>query len=279
MKLAQDISYRAVAAPETHVLRQALLHPDRTGIALEIAGDGAVGSLHVGAFHRGALVGIGSVFAEALPDSMLRDAWRIVGMAVEPRLRGGGIGGEILERLLAHAGGRGSKLAWCNSRVPAASLYRRYGFTSTPPYDLANHEGPRVRMTCRLERAAPIHRGSAVTDGNVARSGIYPRLSRATVFNDTVHVGGLLPNRSDISVGEQTREVLEKIDAVLARVGSSKSKLISATVWLKDIASVGEANDVWEAWVPAGYAPARSCVQAIPGSPEFDVEIAVMAAL
>jgi enamine deaminase RidA (YjgF/YER057c/UK114 family) len=104
------------------------------------------------------------------------------------------------------------------------------------------------------------------------RTGIYPRLSRATVFKNTVHVGGLLPNRSDISVAEQTREVLEKIDAVLARVGSSKSKLISATVWLKDIASVGEANGVWEAWVPAGYAPARSCVQAVPGSPEFAVE-------
>jgi enamine deaminase RidA (YjgF/YER057c/UK114 family) len=279
MKLAPEISYRAVAAAETHMLRQAVLHPDRTGGALEIAGDGTAASLHVGAFHDGALVGIGSVLAEALPDSMLRDTWRIVGIAVEPRLRGRGIGGEILERLLAHAGGHGSKLAWCNSRVPAASLYRRYGFTSTPPYDLANDEGPRLRMTCRLERAAPVHRGTTVTDGDVVRTGIYKRLSRATVFKDTVHIGGLLPNRSDISAGEQTREVLEKIDAVLARVGSSKSKLISAMVWLKDIATVDEANEVWEAWVPAGYAPARSCVQAIPGSPEFAVEIAAMAAL
>ena len=279
MTLAQQISYRAVAAAETHGLRRSVLHPDRAGSKLEIVGDATKSSLHLGAFHDGALVGIGSVFAEALSNSTTRDAWRIVGMAVEPHLRGCGIGSEILERLLAHAGGQGSELAWCNSRVPATSLYRRYGFTSTPPYDLANHEGPRLRMTCRLERAAPVHRGTTVTDGDIMRTGIYPRLSRATVFKDTVHVGGLLPNRSDISVTEQTREVLEKIDAVLARVGSSKSKPISATVWLNDIASAGEANGVWEAWVPAGYAPARSCVQAVPGSPEFAVEIAVMAAL
>ncbi len=74
MTLPQQVSYRAVASAETHSMRQAVLHPDRTGSKLEILGDETVSSLHIGAFHDGALVGIGSVFAEALPDSTLRDA-------------------------------------------------------------------------------------------------------------------------------------------------------------------------------------------------------------
>lgn len=273
------IVLRAIEAAETHALRHAVLHPDRVGDALAIAGDHDAKALHVGAFDGEEVIGVGSVFPEPLPGSGLRDTWRIVGMAVRQELRGRGIGGAMLERLLAHAAAQAAKLAWCNSREAAVPLYRRFGFTSTGPHDLGNHEGRRVRMTCRVERTPPVHRASVVTEGDVLRNGIYPRLSRATVFKETVHIGGLLPNRPDISVGDQTREVLEKIDTLLAGVGSSKSRLISATVWLKDIASAAEANEVWEAWVPAGYAPARSCVQAVPGSPEYAVEIAVMAAL
>jgi enamine deaminase RidA (YjgF/YER057c/UK114 family) len=275
----EGLTCRPIDAAETHPLRHAVLHPDRTGDGLVIAGDHDPAALHVGAFLGDDLIGVGSLFPEALPESSLGGTWRIVGMAVRPDLRGKGIGAAMLECLMAHAAGHGAKLAWCNSREAAVSLYRRFGFTSTPPHDLGNHEGPRVRMTCRVERTAPVARASQVTEGGVLRNGVYPRLSRATVFKDTVHIGGLLPNRSDIPVGEQTREVLEKIDTLLAGVGSSKTRLISATVWLKDIATVAEANDVWEAWVPAGYAPARSCVQAVPGSPDYGVEIAVMAAL
>jgi len=66
---------------------------------------------------------------------------------------------------------------------------------------------------------------------------------------------------------------------LLIRAGSSKSKLITAMVWLKDIATAAEANAVWEAWVSAGTAPARSCVQAIPGAEEFGIEIAAVAAI
>jgi len=272
------VEYRPIGPEETHNLRHSVLHSDHTGDALVIDGDRDTSALHVGAF-RGSLVGVGSVFPATLPGSTLRNTWRIVGMAVDAQLRGRGIGTEILERLLLHAAGCDSKLAWCNSREAAVSLYRRFGFTSTSPHHLGDHEGRRIRMTCRVERMRPLRRDTATTEGEIIRNGIYPRLSRVTAFKDTVHVGGLLPNRPDVSVAEQTREVLEKIDALLAQVGSSKSRLISAMVWLKDIATASEANEIWEAWVPAGHAPARSCVQAIPGSPEYAVEISVMAAL
>jgi enamine deaminase RidA (YjgF/YER057c/UK114 family) len=200
-------------------------------------------------------------------------------MAVDPTWRGQGIGSEVLGHLLAHAAAEGGRLAWCNSRPEAVSLYRRYGFTSTPA-DASDAAGPpRVRMTSRLDRSAPIHRTTSDQGDGIRRIDAFPRLSRAVVFNGAVHIGGLLANRSDIAVGEQTREILDQIDTLLTRAGIDRSRLISAMIWLKDIGTVGEANAVWEAWVPTGAAPARACVQAVPGSPEFGVEIAVIAAL
>jgi enamine deaminase RidA (YjgF/YER057c/UK114 family) len=273
-----DVEYRAIGAHETRLLRCSVLHPDRDGDAILFSSDSDPCALHVGAFAAGALVGVGSAWPAALPDSRHSDAWRIVGMAVEATFRGRGIGSEILGRLLTHAASQDSKLAWCNSRENAVPLYRRYGFTTTPPRDLRASDGVRVRMTCRLDRSAPIRREVSESGGGIRRIDSFPRLSRAVIHNNAVHIGGLLPNRSDVSVGEQTREILEKIETLLHRAGSSKSKLISAMVWLKDIAAAAEANAVWESWVPTGTAPARSCVQAVPGSPEFDVEIAVVAA-
>jgi enamine deaminase RidA (YjgF/YER057c/UK114 family) len=269
--------FRAIAASETCELRRAILHPGQDDDELLSFADHDPVALHVGAFDGDRLVGIGSIRPEALPHSCYPVAWRIVGMAVAQSFRRRGFGGEILGRLLGHAATQGGKLAWCNSRVAAASLYRRYGFTSTP------HEvdtvAPRIRMTSRLDRTAPLRRGDADPSADIRRIDTFPRLSRAVVFNGIVHVGGLLPNRADVPVGEQTREILEQIDTLLERAGTSRTRLVSATVWLKDIATAPEANAVWEAWVPTGAAPARACVQAVPGSADFGIEIAVIAAL
>lgn len=271
--------YRAIAETETRDLRRSILHPTYSDDALLSPFDRMPEALHLGAFEQGELVGIGSIRPEALPDSRYQEAWRIVGMAVDPAYRGQGIGSEILGRLLKHAAAKGGKLAWCNSRPEAQSLYRRYGFTMTPGAGTLDAASRRVRMTSRLDRSAPVTRSSADLGDGIRRIDTFPRLSRVVTFKDMVHIGGLLPNRADVSVGEQTREILEQIDMLLTRAGSSRLKLLSATVWLKDIATVAESNAVWEEWVPSGFAPARSCVQAVPGSPDFGVEIAVIAAL
>ena len=107
-----------------------------------------------------------------------------------------------------------------------------------------------------------------------------PRMSQAVVHGDTVYLSGQVANATaGGSVTEQTKEILGQIDALLAEAGTDKSKLLSASVFITDIGTFAELNAVWEAWVPAGHAPARSCVQAVPGSAEYGVEIAVMAAL
>ncbi|MDO9440113.1 MAG: RidA family protein, partial [Beijerinckiaceae bacterium] len=81
------------------------------------------------------------------------------------------------------------------------------------------------------------------------------------------------------SVGEQTQEVLDIIDATLAEAGTDKTKIISATIWLLNISTFGEMNAVWDKWVPAGNTPARATVEARLASPQYHVEIAVIAAL
>jgi enamine deaminase RidA (YjgF/YER057c/UK114 family) len=104
-----------------------------------------------------------------------------------------------------------------------------------------------------------------------------PRVSHAVIHNGVVHVGGVVS--SGDSVREQTRNVLQGIDAALERAGTDKSKLLSATVWLSDIDTFDEMNSVWDAWVSPGNAPARACVEAKLLTPGHRVEIAVLAAV
>ncbi len=78
-------------------------------------------------------------------------------------------------------------------------------------------------------------------------------------------------------IHDQTREVLRRIDALLAEVGSDRSHLLSATVYLNQIEDFAPMNAVWEAWLPPGAAPARTTVQAHLASPDLRVEITVIA--
>ena len=81
------------------------------------------------------------------------------------------------------------------------------------------------------------------------------------------------------SVTDQTHAILGQLDALLTEAGTDKSKLISATIWISDMSTFNEMNAVWDAWVSPGNTPARACVEAKLASPDFTVEIAVIAAL
>jgi enamine deaminase RidA (YjgF/YER057c/UK114 family) len=79
-------------------------------------------------------------------------------------------------------------------------------------------------------------------------------------------------------MAEQTRSILSRIDRFLATAGTNKSKLLSANIWITDMAQFGEMNTVWDAWVSPGNTPARATVEAKLGSPDYKVEIMVVAA-
>ncbi|HMO29440.1 RidA family protein [Enterovirga sp.] len=113
----------------------------------------------------------------------------------------------------------------------------------------------------------------------IKRIEVGPRMSQAVVYGDTVYLAGqVAQGKAGASVGEQTKDVLARIDALLATAGSDKTKLLSATIWLTDMGRFAEMNAIWDAWVAPGCTPARACVEAKLASPSYDVEIAVIAA-
>jgi len=113
----------------------------------------------------------------------------------------------------------------------------------------------------------------------INRIDVGARLSKVVIHGDTVYLAGLTADKTaGQSVGAQTQEILAAIDALLAKAGTDKSKLLQATIWLQDIRTVDEMNKVWDAWVPSGCAPARACIEARLQSPAKMVEIRVTAA-
>lgn len=105
------------------------------------------------------------------------------------------------------------------------------------------------------------------------------RMSKVVIHGDTVYLAGFTAAKVlTQGVAEQTQEVLAIIDGYLAKAGTDKSKLLRATIWLSDIRTVEEMNKIWDAWVPAGCAPARACIEALLQGPEKKVEIQVTAA-
>lgn len=105
-----------------------------------------------------------------------------------------------------------------------------------------------------------------------------PRMSRCVVRGDTVYLAGLTASDSSQDVKGQTKQILDKIDAYLAQAGTSKSNLLAANLWIKDMALFAEMNSVWNAWVDPQNPPARACVRADLARPEILVEIMVTAA-
>ena len=113
----------------------------------------------------------------------------------------------------------------------------------------------------------------------IRRIDVGARMSQAVVHNGTVYTAGQVAiGAPGGSIADQTRDILGRIDALLAEAGSDKSKLISATIWLTDMRDFAEMNGVWDAWVSPGNTPARACVEARLASPLYDVEIMVVAA-
>ena len=111
------------------------------------------------------------------------------------------------------------------------------------------------------------------------RIDVGPRMSQAVVHGNTVYTAGqVAANAPEASVADQTRDILASIDKLLAKAGTDKSKLISATIWLADIGDFAEMNSVWDAWVSPGNTPCRACVESKLAAPQFTVEIGVIAA-
>jgi enamine deaminase RidA (YjgF/YER057c/UK114 family) len=106
-----------------------------------------------------------------------------------------------------------------------------------------------------------------------------PRMSQAVVHGQTVYLAGQVADDTSADVTGQTRQVLAAIDRLLAAAGTDKTRILSATVYLADIATFAQMNAAWDAWAATGHTPARATVEAALATPDYKVEIVVVAAL
>jgi enamine deaminase RidA (YjgF/YER057c/UK114 family) len=114
---------------------------------------------------------------------------------------------------------------------------------------------------------------------SVERKEVGPRMSQIVIHGATVYLAGVVAHdNAGKSVTEQTKEILGTIDRYLKEAGTDKSKLLSANIWLADMATFGEMNAVWDGWVSPGHTPARATVEAKLAAPQYKVEIMVVAA-
>lgn len=110
------------------------------------------------------------------------------------------------------------------------------------------------------------------------------RMSQIVVYNGVVYLAGQVDESASAeapgSVLQQTTNILSQVDAWLAKAGTDKTRLLTATIYLTDIATFGEMNQAWQAWVSPEGLPTRATVEigALAG-PEYQVEIVVTAAV
>mmetsp|Transcript_38378 Transcript_38378/g.83365 ORF Transcript_38378/g.83365 Transcript_38378/m.83365 type:complete len:201 (-) Transcript_38378:345-947(-) len=136
---------------------------------------------------------------------------------------------------------------------------------------------------CDIYPDAPAHRRQFSSTNGVS-SGIkridqttLPTMSQAVVHNGVVHVSGQIDAAGE-DVESQTRNILSKIDSLLQQAGTSKSKLLTASIWLKDIErDFATMNGIWLEWVDDGNKPARATTEANLAFPNLLVEIQVSA--
>lgn len=112
---------------------------------------------------------------------------------------------------------------------------------------------------------------------DITRNHTNQRMSQSVIHNGLVYLAGQV-GTADASVAQQTKDCLNNIDNLLAEAGSDKTRILSAQIWMADMADFAEMNAVWDAWVAPGHAPARATGESKLATPAYKVEIIVVAA-
>ena len=113
----------------------------------------------------------------------------------------------------------------------------------------------------------------------IQRFDVGKRLSEMAIHNGVVYLAGQGAGNPAESICGQTQQVLDEVDALLARAGTDKTRILRAEIFLKDLHDFDAMNRVWDAWVVEGHAPPRATVQAHLANPHWLVEIVVTAAV
>ncbi|MGE0007774.1 MAG: RidA family protein [Parvibaculaceae bacterium] len=104
------------------------------------------------------------------------------------------------------------------------------------------------------------------------------RFCRVLKHNGTVYLAGMTADDTAGDTAQQTRDTLAKIDRYLALAGSDRTKLLTAQIWLRDIADFELMNGVWDKWIDRSAMPVRATVESRLAGDAYRVEIMVTAA-
>ena len=113
----------------------------------------------------------------------------------------------------------------------------------------------------------------------IQRFDVGPRMSELAVHNGVAYLAGQVPEDTSLDIVGQTSQVAEAIDALLAKAGTDKTRILRAQIFLADMGDFTGMNQAWDEWVAAGHTPPRATVQAALARPEWKVEIVVTAAV
>ena len=113
---------------------------------------------------------------------------------------------------------------------------------------------------------------------SIRRIGVGPRMSQAVIHGNTAYLAGQV-GTAGASVTDQSKDILAEVDRLLAEVGSDKTKILQAIIWLADMNDFAEMNAVWDAWVDPAHTPARATGEAKLATPEYKVEMIITAAI
>ncbi|MFK5998174.1 MAG: RidA family protein [Rhodobacterales bacterium] len=105
-----------------------------------------------------------------------------------------------------------------------------------------------------------------------------PRMSQAVIHNGIIWLAGQV-GTPGAPVADQTRDMLASVDALLSENGTSKSRILQATIWLADMADFAEMNAIYDAWIDPANPPTRACSEAALATPDYKVEIIIVAAV
>lgn len=110
----------------------------------------------------------------------------------------------------------------------------------------------------------------------IEREGTSERSSKIVKHNGVAYLSGQVGDGE--SIAEQSVDCLGRVDTLLEEAGSSREQILQAIVWLSDMSYFAEFNEIWNAWVPSGHAPARACGEAKLAREILKVEVIVTAA-
>src|SRR5215510_2018935 len=167
----------------------------------------------------------------------------------------------------------------CRTSCEKFSLTHSTGVRSPSPRRYKRQIARAVAVSKSIKHRYETGSNSLGAGMSIERHDIGPRMSKAVVHGNTVYLAGIVADAPrGKNTGDQTKDILRQIDGFLAKAGTDKSKLVSANIWITDMANFAEMNAVWDTWVAPGNTPARATVEAKLASPDYKVEIMVVAA-